>query len=102
MCYNLYGFEVNIHFDINLREFCLYRAFFYFPKKVLYMYIRVCYTIYVICGQKDKDICFRRLNMKTKKKSNRKAETVNIYLEIAKNVIEILAFAITIIKSLGN
>lgn len=40
--------------------------------------------------------------MKTKKKSNRKAETVNIYLEIAKNVIEILAFAITIIKSLGN
>ncbi|WP_337929810.1 hypothetical protein [Holdemanella sp.] len=40
--------------------------------------------------------------MKAKKKSNRKAETVNIYLEIAKNVIEILAFAITIIKSLGN
>ena len=28
------------------------------------------------------------------KKSNHKAETVNIYLEIAKNVIEILAFAI--------
>lgn len=40
--------------------------------------------------------------MKTKKKSNRKAETVNIYLEIAKNVIEIIAFAITIIKSFGN
>lgn len=36
------------------------------------------------------------------KKSNRKAETVNVYLEIAKNVIEILAFTITIIKSLGN
>lgn len=36
------------------------------------------------------------------KKSNQKIETANIYLEIAKNVIEILAFAITIIKSLGN
>mgnify|MGYP007114937734 CR=1 FL=1 len=58
--------------------------------------------LYYICGQKDKDICFRRLNMKTKKKSNQKAEKVSVYLEIAKNVIEILAFAITIIKSLGN
>ena len=59
--------------------------------------------LYYICGQiKARNICFRRLNMKTNKKSNRKAETVNIYLEIAKNVIEILAFAITIIKSLGN
>lgn len=40
--------------------------------------------------------------MKTKKKSNRKAETVNIYLEIAKNVIEIIVLIITFIKSLGN
>lgn len=40
--------------------------------------------------------------MKTNKKSNRKAETVNIYLEIAKNVIEIIVLIITFIKSLGN
>lgn len=40
--------------------------------------------------------------MKAKKKSNQKIETANIYLEIAKNVIEIIAFAITIIKSFGN
>lgn len=39
---------------------------------------------------------------KINKKSNRKAERANTYLEIAKNVIEIIAFAITIIKSLGN
>ena len=32
MCYNLYGFEVNIHFDINLRELCLYRAFYVIIK----------------------------------------------------------------------
>lgn len=36
------------------------------------------------------------------KKSNQKAEKVSAYLEIAKNVIEIIAFTITIIKSLGN
>ena len=58
--------------------------------------------LYYICGQKDKDICFRRLNMKAKKKSNHKVEIANTYLEIAKNVIEIVAFTITIIKSLGN
>ena len=40
--------------------------------------------------------------MKTNKKSNQKIETANIYLEIAKNVIEIIAFAIKIIKSFGN
>lgn len=40
--------------------------------------------------------------MKTNEKSNQKIETANIYLEIAKNVIEIVAFAITIIKSFGN
>lgn len=40
--------------------------------------------------------------MKTKKKSNHKAETVNIYLEIAKNVIEIIVLIITFIKSLGD
>lgn len=58
--------------------------------------------LYYICGQKDKDICFRRLNMKTKKKSNQKIETANIYLEIAKNVIELIVAIITFIKSLGN
>lgn len=36
------------------------------------------------------------------KKSNHKAERVNIYLEIAKNVIEIIVLTITFIKSLGN
>lgn len=36
------------------------------------------------------------------KKSNRKAETVNIYLEIAKNVIEIIVYTIAFIKGLGN
>lgn len=36
------------------------------------------------------------------KKSNRKAEQVNIYLEIAKNVIEIIVYTIAFIKSLGN
>ena len=40
--------------------------------------------------------------MKTNKKSNRKAETANIYLEIAKNVIEIIVYTIAFIKSLGN
>ncbi len=40
--------------------------------------------------------------MKAKKKSNHKVEIANTYLEIAKNVIEIVAFTITIIKSLGN
>ena len=40
--------------------------------------------------------------MKTKKKSNQKIETANIYLEIAKNVIEIIVLTITFIKSLGN
>ena len=40
--------------------------------------------------------------MKTKKKSNHKAETVNIYLEIAKNVIGLIVALITFIKSLGN
>lgn len=40
--------------------------------------------------------------MKTKKKSNQKIETANIYLEIAKNVIEIIVLIITFIKSLGN
>ena len=74
--------------------------FLFFQKSPLHVYTCM---LYYICGQiKARNICFRRLNMKTNKKSNRKAETVNIYLEIAKNVIEILAFAITIIKSLGN
>lgn len=36
------------------------------------------------------------------KKSNHKAERVNIHLEIAKNVIEIIVLIITFIKSLGN
>jgi hypothetical protein len=36
------------------------------------------------------------------KKGNHKAERVNIYLEIAKNVIEIIVLIITFIKSLGN
>lgn len=40
--------------------------------------------------------------MKANKKSNRKAETANIYLEIAKNVIEIIVYTIAFIKSLGN
>ena len=40
--------------------------------------------------------------MKTKKKSNHKAERANIYLEIAKNVIELIVALITFIKSLGN
>lgn len=37
--------------------------------------------------------------MKTKKKSNRKAEQANIYLEIAKNVIEIIVYTIAFIIS---
>nr|DAE60614.1 MAG TPA: hypothetical protein [Caudoviricetes sp.] len=40
--------------------------------------------------------------MKANKKSNRKAERANIYLEIAKNVIEIIVLIITFIKSLGD
>ena len=40
--------------------------------------------------------------MKANKKRNRKAERANIYLEIAKNVIEIIVLIITFIKSLGN
>lgn len=40
--------------------------------------------------------------MKANKKSNRKAEHANIYLEIAKNVIEIIVLIITFIKSLGD
>jgi hypothetical protein len=40
--------------------------------------------------------------MKTNEKSNHKAERANIYLEIAKNVIEIIVLIITFIKSLGN
>lgn len=40
--------------------------------------------------------------MKAKKKSNQKIETANIYLEIAKNVIELIVALITFIKSLGN
>ena len=40
--------------------------------------------------------------MKTNKKRNRKAEQANIYLEIAKNVIELILAIITFIKSLGN
>ena len=40
--------------------------------------------------------------MKANKKSNRKAEQANIYLEIAKNVIEIIVYTIAVIKSLGN
>lgn len=60
------------------------------------------YAILYMWSDKGKDICFRRLNMKAKKKSNHKVEIANTYLEIAKNVIEIIAFTITIIKSLGN
>ena len=40
--------------------------------------------------------------MKANKKSNHKAEQANIYLEIAKNVIEIIVYTIAFIKSLGN
>lgn len=36
------------------------------------------------------------------KKSNQKAEKVSVYLEIAKNVIEIIVYTIAFIKSLGN
>lgn len=40
--------------------------------------------------------------MKTNKKRNHKVERANIYLEIAKNVIELIVALITFIKSLGN
>lgn len=40
--------------------------------------------------------------MKANKKRNRKAEQANIYLEIAKNAIELIVAIITFIKSLGN
>lgn len=40
--------------------------------------------------------------MKTNKKSNRKVKRANTYLEIAKNVIELIVALITLIKSLGN
>ena len=46
-------------------------------------------------------ISFKRLKM-AYKKSNHKAERVNIYLEIAKNVIGLIVAIITFIKSLGN
>lgn len=46
-------------------------------------------------------ISFKRLKM-AHKKSNRKAETVNINLEIAKDVIELIVALIIFIKSLGN
>jgi hypothetical protein len=75
------------------------RLFLFFQKSSLHVYTCM---LYYICGQKDKDICFGRLNMKTKKKSNQKIETANIYLEIAKNVIGLIVAIITFIKSLGN
>ncbi len=52
-------------------------------------------------NKKGMFISFKRLKM-AHKKSNRKAETVNINLEIAKDVIELIVALIIFIKSLGN